>query len=141
MTKKHIPSFDDFVNESIYNDMLSEGVLAKKGASEFSDINLDDQMDNAEDDEWRELYQAIADAIKEAPGNVIQIDSETNEDDPLSQKIYNYLSSHFNGRTNIETKAFKNTHGWQVMHDPKLNVVRLDDWGFVGFFFSANSKF
>ena len=141
MTKKHIPSFDDFVNESIYNDMLAEGVLAKKGASEFSDINLDDQMDNAEDDEWRELYQAIADAIKEAPGNVIQIDSETNEDDPLSQKIYNYLSSHFNGRTSVETKAFKNTHGWQVMHDPKLNVVRLDDYGFVGFFFSANSKF
>lgn len=141
MKMKNLLSFDEYLNESALNELINEGALAKKGAKDLEDINLEDQMENAEDDEWRELYQAIADAIGDTPRNVVQVDSETHEDDALMTKIYNYLSSNLNVRNKVETKAFKNSHGWQVMHDPKMNVVRMDDHGFVGFFFSSKSNF
>lgn len=138
---KNLKTFTEFINESQYDEFLNEGTLAKKGAKELADINLEDSIENAEDKEWAAMFQAIADAIGDAPSNVIQVDSETSDEDPLMNKIYNYLSTHFYGTSSVETNAFKNSHGWQVMHDPKLNVVRLDDYGFVGFYFSSNSKF
>jgi hypothetical protein len=138
---KNLQTFNEFVNENEFNEFINEGTLAKKGAKELEDINLEDQMDNAEDDEWRNLYQAIADAIGDTPRNVIQVDSETNEEDPLQRKIYNYLSTHHTHGKYVEPKGWEASMGWAVSHDPKLNVVRLDDYGFVGFFFSANSKF
>jgi hypothetical protein len=139
---KNLKTFDEFVNESEFIEFINEGTLAKKGAKELEDINLEDQMDNAEDDEWRGLYQAIADAIGDTPRNVIQVDSETSDDDPLQRKIYSYLSAHHtNSGKAIEPKGFGNSMGWQVSHDTKLNVVRIDDYGFVGFYFSAKSNF
>jgi hypothetical protein len=141
MNTKHIPSFDEFVNEGVLDSLVNEGALAKKGASEFADINLADQIDMAEDREWEDLYKEIAKVLKETPANVIQIDSETNEDDPTSRKIYNYLNTNLNPTTPVETKAFPNAYGWQLMHDHKKNVVRMDDHGFVGFFFTAKSNF
>jgi hypothetical protein len=138
---KNLKTFGEFINENEFNEFINEGTLAKKGASELKDINLEDQMDNAEDNEWRGLYQAIADAIGEAPRNVIQVDSETNEDDPLQRKIYNYLSAHHTHGKEIGPKGFEASQGWSVSHDTKLNVVRIDDYGFVGFYFSAKSNF
>lgn len=141
MKKQHIPTFDDFVNEGVLNTLITEGALAKKCATEFADINLADQIDMAEDKEWEELYKEIAKALKDTPANVVQIDSETNEDDPTSRKTYNYLDNNLNATVPVETKAFTNAYGWQLMHDPKKNVVRMDDHGFVGFFFTAKSNF
>lgn len=139
---KNILTFEGFINENSLNLLISEGALAKKGAKDLSDINLEDQMDNAEDDEWRGMYQAIADAIGDSPVNVIQVDSETNDEDPLMNKIYNYLESHFTHTKDVDMpKGFEASMGWQVAYDAKLNVVRLDDYGFVGFYFSAKSKF
>jgi hypothetical protein len=139
---KNLKSFTEYVNESQYDEFVNEGALAKKGAKELADINLEDQMENAEDDEWRSMYQAIADAIGDVPSNVIQVDSETNEEDPLQSKIYNYLSTHMGRAVDIDMpKGFEASMGWQVALDPKLNVVRLDDYGFVAFYFSSKSNF
>jgi hypothetical protein len=120
---------------------LNEGTLAKRGAKNLSDINLADSIENMDDEDWVELYKAISDALGEDPMNVIQVDSETNDEDPLQSKIYNYLSTNLNAKVNIETNQFKNSNGWSCMLDPKLKVVRVDDFGFVGFFFTANSNF
>ena len=139
---KNLQSFNEFVNESEFNEFINEGTLAKKGAKELADINLEDQMDNAEDDEWRAMYQAIADAIGDVPRNIIQVYSETNDEDPIQAKIYNYLSSHHHYEKDVEMpKGFESSMGWQVAYDSKLNVVRLDDYGFVAFYFSAKSNF
>ena len=117
---------------------LNEGTLAKKGSSlgvYLSDIEPDSK-------EYEGLYNKIAEILGDSIDNVIFVDSETNEEDPISAKIYNFLSAHFVGVDAVETPDFKNTkHGSFQMHDPKLNVVRLDDYGFVAFYFTADSKF
>lgn len=138
---KNLKNFNDFVNESILNtqldQLISEGALAKK--ADDLDISLGDI--EPEDKEYEELYDAIATALDSTIRNVIFVDSETNEDDPLQSKIYNYLSGHFSAKDAIETKSMKTTHGWSVMRDPKLNVVKLDDYGFTAFYFTTNSNF
>jgi hypothetical protein len=139
---KNLKSFTEFVNESTINAeldaLINEGALASKANRDLG-LYLSDI--GAEDKDYEDLYQAIGDALGEDISNVMFVDSETNDEDPLQSKIYNYLSSHTNVKTNVETDAFKNSHGWQCMHDPKMNVVRLDDYGFVAFYFTAKSKF
>lgn len=139
---KNLRTFNEFVNESEFTELINEGALAKKGAKELADINLGDSIENAEDEEWAAMFQAIADAIGDDPSNVIQVDSETNDEDPLMNKIYNYLSTNMGRTEEVKMpKGFESSMGWQVVYDPKLNVVRLDDYGFVGFYFSAKSNF
>lgn len=139
---KNLRTFNEFVNESEFNEFINEGTLAKKGAKELADINLGDSIENAEDEEWAAMFQAIADAIGDDPSNVIQVDSETNDEDPLMNKIYNYLSTNMGRTEEVKMpKGFESSMGWQVVRDPKLNVVRLDDYGFVGFYFSTKSNF
>ena len=133
---KHVKTFDRFLTESKLD--LFEGALAGKADRELG-VYLSEM--EPEDDDWQALYDAIADALGEDASSVMMVDSETNDEDPLSAKIYNYLSTHFNGTESVETKEFKNSMGWAVMHDTKMNVVRLDDYGFVGFYFTATSKF
>ncbi len=92
--------------------------------------------------EWEELYDAIAKTLGEDIDNVLFVDSETHDEDPYATKVYNYLSTHFNGVKAVETSEFKNNnHGQFQMFDPKLNVVRLDDYGFVAFYFTTSSNF
>jgi hypothetical protein len=122
---------------------LNEAALAKKGARELADINLGDQIDNAEDKEMAEYYEDITKALGESdPRNVIQVDSETHDEDPLMNKIYNYLSTNFSGTEDVKTRGnFGSGMGQATVIDPALNVVRIDDYGFVAFYFTANSKF
>lgn len=133
---KHIKTFDRFLTESKLD--LFEGALAGKADRELG-VYLSEM--EPEDQDWQDLYDAIANALGVDASGVMMVDSETHDGDPLSTKIYNYLQSHCNGIEAIETKGFKLSHGWAVMKDPKLNVVRLDDYGFVGFYFTATSKF
>ena len=139
---KNLKTFTEYVNESTFNAeieaLINEVALASKASRELG-LYLGDM--EAEDKSYEDLYQAIGDALGEVIGNVMFVDSETNEEDPLQSKIYNYLSSHMNAINSVETDEFKTSHGWSCMHDPKLNVVRLDDYGFVAFYFTDKSKF
>jgi hypothetical protein len=130
--------FKSEIFESVRTESyLNEGALASKAESlgiSLGDIDAEDGYDK--------LYDKFAEVLGDTVGNVIFVDSETNEDDPLTRKIYNYLSSHFNGTDPVEVKGFENTsHGSFQMYDPKLNVIRLDDYGFVAFYFTSDSKF
>lgn len=121
---------------------LNEGTLAKKAGRDLNDRNLEDQMDG-QDDEWQSYYQAIADALGDVPRNVMQVDSEGHEDDALMTKIYNYLSTHCTANAPFTLpKGWENSgHGSFAYIDKKLNVVRVDDYGFVGFYFTKDSNF
>jgi hypothetical protein len=131
--------FKSEIFESVkMEEFLAEGALASKGHS--IGVYLGEM--EPEDSDWQDLYDKIAETLGEDINDVIVVDSETNEDDPLSAKVYNYLSSHFTGKEAVETPKFKNSnHGSFQMYDPKLNVVRLDDYGFVAFYFTTSSKF
>jgi hypothetical protein len=123
------------------NYRLNEGTLAAKGAKEFEEINLADAILSAEDDDWRNLYKKISETLGADPKDVIQVDSETNEDDPISEKIYTTLQNKFRQGPAVETPEFKISQGWGCYHDPKLNVINISDYGFEGYFFTAKSNF
>lgn len=130
-------------NEEELETALNEGALAKKGAKNLSDINLEDQIDSTGDEEMTEYYEDITKALGEAnPRNVIMVDSETNDEDPLMRKIYAYLEANFNYMEDVKTRgSFGSGMGQQTAIDKKLNVVRIDDYGFVAYYFTAKSNF
>ena len=138
---KNLQSFDEFINESVINDAINEGALAKKGASELSDYNMTDMIDGAEDKEWESYFQAICTKLGEKPENVFQCDSEGQGDSDTYDKIYKFLSNKFKGEEPFEPDGFKNGMGSMQYYDSKLNVIRADDHGFVGFYFTAKSNF
>jgi len=135
---KNLQTFVEFINESELTELISEGALASKGASHLSDYTLEDVISDADADD-AEAYQAIADCLGVGAGLVYMVDSETNEDDPIQKKIYKYLASRGDFSKDVDPKG--QGMGQYTMHDPKMNVVRLDDYGFVGFYFTADSKF
>lgn len=118
---------------------MNEGTLAKKGAKDLSDINLQDSIDGAEK-EMVAFYTNVANQLGAKPVEVIQVDSETNDEDPTMSKIYNFLQGNFNGK-DFDSGDFGNSMGQACLYDEKLNVVRIDDYGFVAFYFTAKSNF
>jgi hypothetical protein len=94
------------------------------------------------DKEYEELHAEFEKVLGASKDNICFVDSETNGDDPMQAKIYNYLEAHFVAKDAVESPKFKNTnHGSFQMYDPKLNVIRLDDYGFVAFYYTTDSKF
>ena len=130
---KNIPTIEQFVNESV-----NEAALALKGAEYLSDYTLQDVISDADSDDAK-FYKIVAKTLGADPGLVYMVDSETNEDDPIQKKIYKYLASRGDFSKDIDPKG--QGMGQYTMYDPKMNVVRLDDYGFVGFYFTADSKF
>ena len=95
----------------------------------------------AEDKEWESYFQAICTKLGETPENVFQVDSEGKGEDATYDKIYDFLEKKFNGKEPFEPQGFKNGMGVMQFFDSKLNVIRADDNGFVGFYFTAKSNF
>jgi hypothetical protein len=136
---KHIKTFENFVNEGVneseLNALINEGALARRGASDLADYDLVARFDEAEDEEWTAYYQLICDTLGGVPTSVFEVDSETNEDNPTSKKIFEYLDNQGMGEELDQDCV-------QILsHLKKINVCRCDDYGFVGFYFTANSKF
>lgn len=128
---KNLKSFTEFVNESFVN----EGNLASKFAKEdwgaLGDMDIDPDMEEFYEDVCKEL--GVSDLSQ-----VYQVDSETNEDDPLSRKIYNYLQTNLNSK---EIGKHSGSMGTAMAIDTAKNVIRYDEYGFVAFYFTADSKF
>lgn len=139
---KNLQTFQEFVNESETNleldGLVNEGALAAKAERELG-LYLGDI--EAEDKAYEDLYQAIGDALGQDISNVMFVDSETNEEDPLQEKIYKTIEKKFSQGPAVETDEFKITNGWGCFHDPKLNVVNLSDYGFEAYYFTKDSKF
>ena len=130
---KNLQTFEQFINESV-----NEAALALKGAEYLSDYTLQDVIADADSDDAK-FYKIVSKTLGVSPGLVYMVDSETNEDDPIQKKIYKYLASRGDFSKDIDPKG--QGMGQYTMYDPKMNVVRLDDYGFVGFYFTADSKF
>lgn len=136
---KHIKTFENFVNEkrndSELDSLIAEGALASKYArtgGDLGDMDIDPDLQDMYDDICTEL--GVSDLSQ-----VYQVDSETNEDDPLSRKIYNYLQGNLNPTKTIDKHT--ESMGVATVLDPVKNVIRYDEYGFVAFYFTADSKF
>ena len=117
---------------------LNEGVLAAKGAKDLDDMNMKDMIDDNPD--MAPEFEELCDKLGAKPVDVIQVDSESHEDDPLMNKIYKFLEKNFRG-TETFAKNSPYSPGSFSEYDPKLHVVRIDDYGFVGFYFTKDSNF
>jgi hypothetical protein len=116
---------------------MNEGKLASLGSKiglYLGDIDFESDYD--------ELHAEFEKVLGTSKDSICMVDSETNEDDPMQAKIYNYLQAHFVSKEPVESPKFKNNKmGSFQMYDPKLNVIRLDDYGFVAFYYTTDSKF
>ena len=132
---KNLQSFTEFLNESELNTSLNEGVLAKKGATELDravDVMIDD-----EDPDFKKDMMEICDKLGADPSNVIQVDSESYDEEPLMTKIYKYLEKNFRSTETFQ----KSSPGAFSEYDSKLNVVCSNDYGFTGYYFTKDSNF
>ena len=139
---KNLQTFQEFVNESSTNleldGLVNEGALAAKAERELG-LYLGEM--EPEDKAYEDLYEAIGAALGSDISKVMFVDSETNDEDPLQEKIYTTLENKFRQGPPVETDEFKITNGWGCFHDPKLNVVNLSDYGFEAYYFTKDSKF
>jgi hypothetical protein len=131
--------FKSEIFESVkIQEEINEGALAKKYYSEDPLILGDMDFDS----EYDPLHKEFEKLLGEPLSDIMCVDSETHDEDPVMTKIYNYLQTHFAGTQPVEAKGWKNTtHGVFQNYDKKLNVIRLDDYGFVAFYFTKDSKF
>lgn len=128
---KNLLSFEDFVNESL----IVEGAMAAKA---FKDEDLYDggKLENAWDSEWQSFAGVVVKKLgAKSASDVIQADENSEEETDLGGKIYDFLQKKFNGSEPIENDFV------DADYDPKLNVVRTSDMGFVAYQFVATSKF
>jgi hypothetical protein len=120
---------------SLFESVLNEGALAKKGAAELDravDVMIDD-----EDPDFKKKIMAICDKLGADPAEVMQVDSESYDEEPLMKKIYKYLEKNFRGTETFE----KDSPGAFSQYDSKLNVVCSNDYGFTGYYFTKDSNF
>ena len=118
------------INESVIN----EGVLAKQGVSKLSDYSLV----GAHDSDMKEFDEKLAKLLGEKDyKKIIQVDSEYDGDNPLQSKIFDYLESNFRGSGVPGMMDYVQDFNY----DKKLNVAKIDDYGFVGYLFTDKSKF
>ena len=133
---KNLQNFKDFLNESVIN----EGSLAKKA---FKTLGPDWNAVNSVPDEkpYPQLLKAIAKklGVKSAK-DVYTVNSEGEGIDDLGDKIYAKLEDEFGTGEPFEPGPFKNKDGTYQYYDKALNVIRMDDWGAVAFFFTAKSN-
>ena len=139
---KNLKNFNDFVNESIVNakidQLISEGALASKAFNMYDSVDI--IMDEAEDDDVIAYHQKACDLLGDSPSNVCRLDSESDYDDAILQKAYDAMDSKFRG-VPTDLGDLDLGSGCDLMLDSKLKVVRYDEYGFVAFFFTSDSKF
>ena len=131
---KNIPKFEDFLNESTIN----EGALASKAFNMYDSVDI--IMDETDDDDVIAYHQKACDLLGENPSNVCRLDSESDYDDDVLTKAYDAMDSKFRG-VPTDLGDLDLPSGFDLMLDSKLKVVRYDEYGFVAFFFTSDSKF
>ena len=126
---KNIKSFEEFVNESVLNEKLVSKTTVNKlnkvlGTRDLANVDL-----------------AIAKLLGVGTDmkSVAQADEYAAEEFPAAEKIYNFLEDNFSS----SSKSGESVDGYEIEHDPKLNVVRATDTGdgFISYYFTINSNF
>jgi hypothetical protein len=132
---KNLQTFEQFVTESVNNEeAINEAALAAQGVKKLKDYSLD----GAHDDDFKDFDNDLAKLLGEKDWKkIIQVDSEYEGDEPLHAEIFDYLENNFRG-----VKVPHMDDWWQAFaYDKKLNVAKIDDYGFTGYLFTAKSKF
>ena len=122
----YIKLFEEFINESSINENL-----ASKAFNMYDTVDV--IIDEFDDTYQKNLHKRACKLLGENPNAVCRLDSETDYDGD-EEKAFDYLQSNF--RRDVEDSKFS-----ELTHDKKMNVVRLDDYGFVAYFYSNKSKF
>ncbi len=122
----HIPSFEDFLNESFVNENLASKIFNM-------DDTVDMIMDEFDDTYQKNLHKRACKLLGSNPNAVCRLDSEGDYDGEES-KAFDYLQSHFSHDVNDSKFS-------ELYYDKSMNVVRLDDYGFVAYFYTNKSKF
>jgi len=117
------------------SESINEGTLAKQGVAKLSDYSLD----GAHDSDMKEFDEKLSKLLGEKDyKKIIQVDTESGMDDnSLNSKIFDYLESNFNG----SGVPGMTDYVQDFNYDKKLNVAKIDDYGFIGYLFTAKSKF
>jgi hypothetical protein len=129
---KHIPSFDEFMNES-----LNEGYASQAGKY-LKEFDLQTIMNG--NGGLNVIYGAIADALGEDPENIICVDGRDLHE-PLQKSIFGELLKKFKGTERI---PFPNTPAGKhktITLDPKLMVIKMEDGVYISFFFTGYANF
>ena len=126
---KNIPTFEQFVNES-----LNEG-LASQGGKYLKEFDLQTIMDgNSDYGGMNVIYGAVATALSEDPKNIICVDGGDLYE-PLQKSIYGELSRAFNGTEKVpvpNAPAGKyTTITYREFLDESLLIERFDREGYL----------
>jgi hypothetical protein len=126
---KKLHTFEEFLNESL----LNEGAMAKTGSKKLEPMESRKDMANVN------LQIAFLLDVGTDLKSIIQCDEYSGEDEPVGDKIYNYLVSNFN----MDKASSTNVEDYEIHFDSKLKVVMTTDPedGMQAYFFTANSNF
>jgi hypothetical protein len=129
---KHIPSFKEFVNES-----LNEG-LASQAGKYLKEFDLQTIMDG--NGGLNDIWDAIATALGEDPENIICVDGGDLYE-PLQKSIYGELNKVFKGTEKVPVPNSPAGKHKTITLDPKLMVVKMKDGGSIGYYFTGYANF
>lgn len=126
---KNVLSFEEFLNESL----ITEGTMAKAGSKKLSPIESRKDMANVH------LQIAFLLGVGVNLKSIIQCDEYSGEDNPIGDKIYNYLVSNFD----MDSSSSTNVEDYEINFDSKLKVVMTTDPedGMQAYYFTADSNF
>jgi hypothetical protein len=126
---KTLLSFQEFLNESL----LTEGSMAKTGSKKLEPMESSKDMANVN------LQIAFFLGVGTDLKSIIQCDEYSGEDEPVGDKIYNYLVSNFD----MDKSSSTNVDDYEINFDPKLKVVMTTDPadGMQAYYFTSNSNF
>jgi hypothetical protein len=132
---KNLPTFAEFINES----SLNEGALASKA---FKNLDKVDVIMDDTDPSSHPIQLKACELLGEDPGKVCRVDSEGEfeGDIDLFQNTYDTINGKFS-YTKTDLGNFKLESGMDIVFDPKLKVVRVDDNGMVCYYFTTKSNF
>jgi len=125
---KNIPTFEEFVNES-----LNEG-LAAQGGKFLRDFTLQGTIDAQG---GSITWDAVVDTLDAKPKDIIYVDGGDLHE-PLQMSIYGDLKDRFKGTEDVPVRGAKYT---TIKYDPKLKVIKITDNGSIGYYFTAKSNF
>lgn len=119
-------------------ELVNEGALASKGMKELDTVDV--LIDEIDEKRIQDLYEEICGVLGAKPNATSRVDSESSEDDPISDKIYKELQKKFSGAP-LTLKKYKPEAGEDIRFDKNLGVIMHDEYGFTCYYFTAKSKF
>lgn len=134
---KNLLTFTEFINESL----ITEGAMSKKAFGDkkiVSASGLSTAWGTDDDSTMESGAEQFAKKLGIPDGDISQVmqsDENSAENSPLEAKIYNFLQKKFKSTEEFENDIFN------AEYDAVLNVIQIQDDGFIAYQFTADSNF